>query len=218
MRKGKLGRPRKLNVIREPNGRVSRAKRSPQEMAIRIRAQKFNLTFEQAQDPKSQSWIGRLCFLKNNLGLSENQYKAAEHYLKLYNNYRKAILSPSAHYEEHINSTASKDEKEYEQWVERAKIRFKHANDAIQKAQFDNPHDNLCAAMQYGVLEDLETSHLLGALRIALNALHHHFFATTQYHIHKKKKITLAGKKYADVNMILIQDNSNHPLRAIRRF
>lgn len=218
MKKNKVGRPKKLNVLREPNGRISRSKTSPQELAIRMRAKKFNLSLEQAKDPKSQSWIGRLCFLGHELGLSDDQYKAAQYYLKLYNDYRKAILSPSAHYEERINATGEKDNKAYEKWVAKTLIKFKQANNAIQKSQFDNPNDNLYAAIQYAVLEDKELMHLLGALRIALNALHHHFFAKAKYYIDKRTKITLAGKKYANTDMILISDNSKYPLRSIRNF
>lgn len=216
--KNKIGRPRKENVLREPNGRISRAKHNAQELAIKIRAQKFNLSFEQAKNPRSQSWVGRLSFLGSSAGISDDQYKAAEHYIALYNNYRKTILSPSAHYDNGANKLASNNEADYENWVAKVQLKFKKANIAIQKIQFDHPNDNLYAAIQYAVLEDQEMPHLLGALRIALNALYRHFFTVAQYSLQNCPSIKLAGERYSDVNVVLPKDNSAYPLRSIRSF
>lgn len=216
--KARLGRPKKENVLREPNGRISRAKHNPQDLAVKVRAQKFNLTLDQAKDPRSESWAGRLSFIGGSLGISEEQYKAADHYIALYNNYRKAILSPSAHYDSDSQNLGTNEELDYETWARRAKLKFEKANIAIQKAQFDHPNDNLYAAIQYGVLENIEMPHLIGSLRIALNALYQHFFATAQYHIKNNNNVTLAGQRYANVNTILTRDNSRYPLRSIRSF
>jgi len=46
----------------------------------------------------------------------------------------------------------------------------------LQEAQFDNRAANLGAALQYLVIDDLELPHMIGTLRLALNALHRHFF------------------------------------------
>ncbi|MDN5249037.1 MAG: hypothetical protein QWI73_02955 [Alphaproteobacteria bacterium] len=205
------GRPRIKGALREPNGRVSRAKHNSDELAIKIRAQKFNLSFDQAKNPRSQSWVGRLSFLGAGRGLSEPQYKAAEHYLKLYNNYRKAILSPAAHYDNETDQTYIKDDASYTQWAIKTTRKFELTNKVIEDAQAKYSSENLFAAIQYGVLENLELPHLLGALRISLNALHHHFFQNAYFpHMHNTP-IKLGGKKSANLRLVLSRDNSFTP-------
>lgn len=205
------GRPRIKDALREPNGRVSRAKHNSDELGIKIRAQKFNLSFEQAKNPRSQSWVGRLSFLGAERGLSEPQYKAAEHYLKLYNNYRKAILSPAAHYDPETEQNHAKDEAIYTQWAIKTTRKFELTNKVIEEAQTKYIHENLFAAIQYGVLENLELPHLLGALRISLNALHHHFFQNAYFPHMPNAQIKLGGKKTANLRLVLSRDNSFEP-------
>lgn len=220
------GRPRIQGALRENNGRISRTKYSADELAIKIRAQKFNLNLAQAKNPRSQSWAGRLSFLGAQIGLSEPQYKAAEHYLKLYNDYRKAILSPAAHYDGQSGNSYIRSEEEYTQWAIKATHKFEEANKAIEEAQLKYSSENLFAAMQYGILENLELPHLLGSLRIVLNVLHHHFFPLLQsfqplqcdgHHSitgdsTPRNNISLGGNKSAKFKLVLKRDYSLAPL------
>ncbi len=62
-KRAKRGRPRIRGCVREQNGRVSRAK-TPREPAnkltIEMRAKHFGLTVEEAKNPLSGTYIGRL--------------------------------------------------------------------------------------------------------------------------------------------------------------
>lgn len=171
------GRPRIEGLMREPNGRRSRAKR-PREaidkLAILMRAKHTGLSQQLAKDPRAATYIGRLFMIGPECGgISEDQYNAAIRYLEIDNNYKKALLSPAAYYDDR-SSTA--DALRYEQFCLHAKKQYKDARDAIQEAQFDNRFDNLYAALQYIVLDDLELPHLVGTTRLVLNALSRHFF------------------------------------------
>ena len=206
--KNKVGRPRKTNVLREPNGRISRAKHNLSELPIKIRAQKYNLTYEQAKNPRSESWVGRLTFKPGHNGISESQYRAAQCYMNLYNEYRKVICSPGAYYE---NGRGFSSEETQTKWAKAVKRKFNAACQVITEVQFNNPQDNIHAAIQYCLLEDQELPQLLGALRIALNHLDHHFFPRNRNKEHTKK-ITLACEKYSKMQMVLYEDNSFAPL------
>ncbi len=58
----KRGHPRIKGCIREPNGRISRAKtphKPMDKLAIEMRAKRFGLTIEEAKNPLSRTYIGR---------------------------------------------------------------------------------------------------------------------------------------------------------------
>ncbi|WP_375610941.1 MULTISPECIES: hypothetical protein [unclassified Bartonella] len=103
----KRGRPRIKGCIREPNGRISRAK-TPHEpmdkLAIEMRAKRFGLTIEEAKNPLSGTYIGRL-YLQGEI--NQDQYDAAQKYLEVKNNYLCAKGLPNAIYD---NFTPSSNE------------------------------------------------------------------------------------------------------------
>ena len=174
--KRRPGRPRLEGILREPNGRPSRAKK-PREavdrLAILMRAKHTGLSETDAKDPRASTYIGRLFIAGiDKGGISEDQYNAALKFIEVDNNYKKALLSPTAYYDE-FNSTPNPER--YEAFCKRAKKQYLAAREAIQEAQFDNKIDNLYAALQYIVLEDREMHHLVGAVRLVLNALNKHF-------------------------------------------
>lgn len=174
--KRRPGRPRLEGIVREPNGRPSRAKK-PREaidrLAIEMRAKHTGLSEMDAKDPRASTYIGRLFIAGiNKGGISEDQYNAALKFIEVDNNYKKALLSPAAYYDE-LNGSANPDGNEA--FCKRAKKQYLAARGAIQEAQFDNRIDNLYAALQYIVLEDREMPHLVGAVRLVLNALNKHF-------------------------------------------
>lgn len=187
------GRPRVLGAIREPNGRISRAKDPAAKLALETRARRFLLTLAQAADPRSGTHLGRLSLRGAHDGLSDEQYEAAIRFLKIRNDYQKAILSPGAYYEG-SGLAADGDLTEYQSWVARAKKRFKNAMRAIDEAQFDNGQENLYAALQYVIIKDMDMPHLLGATRMVLNALHRHFHRAEKFAQPSRfAHITLAG-------------------------
>jgi len=51
---------------------------------------------------------------------------------------------------------------------------------SLQQAQSAAPCENLSAALQYIVIEDRELPHMLGTLRLALNALARHFYGNSR--------------------------------------
>ncbi|UXM95390.1 hypothetical protein N5853_01735 [Bartonella sp. HY329] len=171
----KRGRPKIKGKLREANGRVSRAKEPVQKLAIEARAKAHKITIEQAKDPRAQTYLGRLSLFGRAGGISADQYQAATRFLEIRNDYRRSLLSPGAYYEATGIKLGSENMEEYTAWVQRARRRYSAALKAIQEAQFDNAHENLYAAIQYILIDDRELPHLLGALRMVLNALHRHF-------------------------------------------
>ncbi len=171
-KRAKRGRPRINGCVREPNGRISRAKtpREPvDQLAIKMRAKRFGLTIEDAKNPLSGSYIGRL-YLQGEL--NQDQYDAAQKYLEVRNDYLCAKAFPSAIYDK---MPSSSDETAREKWVEFATEQFVNTQEVIRDAQCLYRQYNLFASLQYLVVEDQYLSHLVPSLRIALNALQKYF-------------------------------------------
>ncbi|WP_412058135.1 hypothetical protein [Bartonella sp. DGB2] len=172
------GRPRIEGKTREPNGRISRAKaqREPIDLlAIKMRAKHHSLSLVDAKNPLAATYIGRLYLKGYEEGISQNQYDAAQKYMALYQQYLRAKGLPGAHYE---NTGCPVDEATHLALIKQTEKKWKAARDCLRDAQFDNPGENIYAAIQYLILEDRTLPHLLGPLRIALNHLHRHFFLT----------------------------------------
>jgi len=169
------GRPRIEGKLREPNGRLSRAKNPVQKVALAARARHNGLSENQAQDPKSENYLGVLSLLGAHNGLSSEQYEAAQRFLTIRNDYRKSLLSPGAYYERANLGRREENMAEYAAWVKRVRTRYSAALKAVQEAQLDNGHENLYAALHYVVMEGRHLPHLLGATRMVLNALYRHF-------------------------------------------
>ncbi|WP_144754999.1 hypothetical protein [Bartonella saheliensis] len=171
-KRAKRGRPRIEGCIREPNGRISRTKmpRDPiDKLTIETRAKRFCLTIEEAKNPLSGTYIGRL-YLQGNL--NQDQYDAAQKYLEVRNNYLCAKGLPNAIYDDF---TPSSNEEAQQRWIERVTHCYEEMKGVIKEAQYFYHQYNLHAALQYLVIEDQSLSHLVGSLYIALNALHTHF-------------------------------------------
>ncbi|MHC5307528.1 hypothetical protein [Bartonella sp. LJL80] len=177
------GRPKLEGIEREPNGRRLRAKKPKEaidKLAISMRAKHTGLSMQQAKDPRAATYIGRLFMMGvEGGGISEDQYNAAVKYLEIDNNFKKAQQSPGAYYDQH---SSAEDPMLYEEFCIIAKQKYQAAKKAIQEAQFDNRYDNLYAALQYVVIEDLELPYLVGATRLLLNALERHFFLAKTCH------------------------------------
>ncbi|WP_455478699.1 hypothetical protein V3565_02245 [Bartonella sp. B10] len=164
----KRGRPRIKGCLREPNGRILRAKmpREPvNKLIIEMRAKHFGLTVEEAKNPLSSTYIGRLCLLgygQDPSGISQDQYDAAQKYLEVRNDYLCAKGLPSAIYDE-VPTTS--DGEAREKWVKFAEKQFLNIQEIVKETQVLYRQHNLYAALQY----------LVNSLRIVLNALHKYF-------------------------------------------
>ncbi|MBB4077086.1 hypothetical protein GGR08_001403 [Bartonella fuyuanensis] len=168
----KRGRPRITGQVREANGRISRAKvlgESVDKLAIEIRAKRFSLTLQEAKNPLSGTYIGRLCLQGV---ITQEQYDAAQQYLQIRNDYLCAKGLPSAVYNE---IPSSSDDKARDKWVEFATEQFINMQEALKEAQCLYKQYNLYAALQYLVIEDKILPHLVNSLRVALNVLQKHF-------------------------------------------
>ncbi|WP_375632792.1 MULTISPECIES: hypothetical protein [unclassified Bartonella] len=168
----KRGRPKIAGQLREPNGRISRAK-APREavvkLAIEMRAKRFGLTLQEAKNPLSGTYIGRLCLQGV---LTQEQYDAAQQYLQIRNDYLCAKGLPNAIYDE---MPSSSDDKARDKWVAFATEQFINTQEALKEAQCLYRQYNLHAALQYLVIEDQMLPHLVNSLRVALNVLQKHF-------------------------------------------
>jgi len=169
------GRPPVEGRLREPNGRLSRAKNPVQKVALEARARHTGLTIEAAAQPRAENYLGTLSLLGAHEGISDEQYEAAQRFLALRNNYRKSLLSPGAYYEETGAGGKSEDMEAYAAWAARMRKHYSQALKAVQEAQLDNGQENLYAALHYVVMEGRCLPHLLGATRMVLNALYRHF-------------------------------------------
>ncbi|WP_375640526.1 MULTISPECIES: hypothetical protein [unclassified Bartonella] len=174
----KRGRPRIKGCIREPNGRISRAK-TPHEpmdkLAIEMRAKRFCLTIEEAKNPLSGTYIGRL-YLQGEI--NQDQYDAAQKYLEVKNDYSCAKGLPSAVYDK---MPSSSDETAKEKWIKFATEQFSNMQEAIKEAQHLYRQYNLYAAIQHLVIENQTLPHLVSSLRIALNALQKYFYPKNKW-------------------------------------
>ncbi|UNE54419.1 hypothetical protein [Bartonella machadoae] len=171
-KRAKRGRPRIKGCVREPNGRISRAKtpREPvDQLAIEMRAKRFGLSIEDAKNPLAGTYIGRL-YLQGQL--TQDQYEAAQKYLEVKNNYLCAKALPNAVYDE---MPTTSDDGAREKWVKLTTERFLNMQEAIKEAQYLYRQHNFYAALQYLVIEDQMLPHLVNSLCIVLDALHKHF-------------------------------------------
>ncbi|UTO28190.1 hypothetical protein [Bartonella harrusi] len=174
----KRGRPRITGKLREPNGRISRAKKPrtpPPLLTIEMRAKHFGLTLEEAKNPLSSSYIGRLCLLgykQDGSGISKEQYETAQRYLQIRNDYLCAKGLPSGYYDDFTHAS---NENAHKQWIQKATDHYDGMKKAIQEAQNSHRQHNFHAALQYLVVEDQQLPSLVHSLRLILNALDKYF-------------------------------------------
>ncbi len=132
------------NVSEIPNGRISRAK-TPHEpmnkLAIEMRAKRFCLTIEEAKNPLSGTYIGRL-YLQGKI--NQDQYDAAQKYLEVKNNYLCAKALPNAIYD---NFTPSSNEEAQKRWIERVTHCYEETKEVIKEAQHLYRQYNLYATI-----------------------------------------------------------------------
>jgi hypothetical protein len=169
------GRKRNINVKRTPSGRASRAGAVPANMeAILLRMKMFGLSEKDARDQKAATFIGRLNLTDKKALISNAQYDAATAFLEVYDKYKRAIGAPDALKQSGgVGGGESTDE--YASWCQRAKANYDAAIAAIRAEQEIHTGANMYAALDYLVCRDEQHWHMVGDVRLALNALAHHF-------------------------------------------
>ena len=176
-----MARPRKTGVKRTKSGRISRAASSYNENAdaIALRQRMFGISEQDARDQKAATYIGRLCLggrKKTTDGITEAQYEAAQEYLRCYHAFQRAVKSPDALRSGEGISLGIESEG-YADWCKDKVERYRKLTDAIKAEQclHENRGANMFAAIHLILIRDETMPHLIGDLRLALNAIGHHF-------------------------------------------
>ncbi|AQX20220.1 hypothetical protein [Bartonella sp. WD16.2] len=166
----KRGRPRIAGQIKELNGRISRAKtpdKSLYQQTLEMRAKRYGASIQDAKNPLMGTYVGRLYLLEKKI--NQDQYDASQQYIQVRNDYWCAKGFPGAIYDE---TPISSDDRERDKWVETATDRYEAMQEVIREAQVLHRRYNLHDALEHLVIEDQQLPHLVGSLRMALNALH----------------------------------------------
>ncbi|WP_323015813.1 hypothetical protein [Devosia sp.] len=176
----RAGRKRKIGVKRTPSGAISRAKSAYSENAdgIALRMKVFGLTEQDARDQKAATYVGRLCLAgrRNNAdGITDAQYEAALVWREAYENFQRAVKSPDA-LRTGVGGGDQGESEDYARWCKAAIARWKGIEDAVRLEQgyHENRGANMWAALDYLVGRDQQLPHMIGDLRLALNAIGHH--------------------------------------------
>lgn len=165
------GRPKVEGVAREPNGRISRSPLDTNSEEIMRRAERLGLAVVQARDQKAATYIGYLNLLGKTDGISDDQYDAAMKYLDLRSSYLRSIKAPNSEYQNDGSGNTSPDISEsYIDWCKSTKERYDNCRKAIQQAQ-NECRANLWAALDLCVIQGHRMDHMIGDIRLLMNAL-----------------------------------------------
>jgi len=184
---GKRG-PRRQEGKREAGGRLSRkpiekqardiAKVAADEWdamntALMARWRVHHVPMEKLRDQMAGSYIGRLCLTGE---LTQQQYDAAQAYLADRRDYHMAIDAPKQMGAVDLNAVHGRTHHENVGRSQQAVARFMAAEAAIQTAQnIIGLHGNLYAAISLCVVGEVDLHHMVGDVRLALNALARHY-------------------------------------------
>lgn len=183
---GKRG-PKKQPGKRELNGRLSR---DPQErkarevaaidaeswdamhVAVMARVRVHGVPLDRAKGQNAGSFVGRL---RDEKQLSDAQLDAAQTYLAERLAYRRAISAPPEMDAVDLNRVKGRASTENETRTRAAVARYEATLKAVQQAQ-NALHNkaNLLAALDLLLVRDMPLRHLVGDLRLALNAVARH--------------------------------------------
>ena len=185
---GKRG-PKRLAGKREANGQLSRvsamerARRQLQadrdewavmSPVIAARHRLHGVPFLTARDQLAGSVIGRLVMARE---LAPAQGDAAIKYAEDVDNYRQAMGAQRQPAAIDLNRIAGATAAgpDHVAFVIRAKRRYLAMTRAVQEVSNQHRGANLFAALDYFIIRDEFHAHMLGDLRLGLNALTHHY-------------------------------------------
>src|SRR5690606_40268295 len=164
---------------------ISRVKEQPSKLALEARARMHNITIEQARDQKAGTFLGRLhmAYLvwkkgdqskpQPEMSLTTGQYYALLQCQEIYNERLRVVGAPDAYYEPHLGNSGDPDA--HERWGKSVNERWRAMRDAIQEAQMYDRANNLWAALDLCVFQELEMPHMVGSIRVLGNVLSRHF-------------------------------------------
>lgn len=115
------------------------------EAVIAVRSKHHNLTLEQAKRPEAETYVGRL-FLQG--FLSEQQYQAAQNFLRLRHNYLKSIGAHGIYY----NDDPSMGVECFEDYARKIKDRY---NACLKFVANECKHSAL-NIIEYVLVRDME--------------------------------------------------------------
>lgn len=189
--------PKRKPVPREPNGRAMRSEPADR-LALETRArhlmdrwgicdkikvdiadletgeltkqeQIVPISRQAATNPLLSTFVGTLYYTKD---ISQVQYEASQTYIKMVNQERKRIASKDTHYEPPESLSEAKSQDEMDTASRAQAERYGELQKAIQAAQ-NHHRGNLWTALSHCVLRDEPLHHMVGDLRLALNAVDH---------------------------------------------
>lgn len=180
--------PKKQEGKREAGGRLSRKPIEKQardaakigvdeweamNTALMARLRVHKVPMEKLRDQMAGSYIGRLCLSGE---LSQQQYDAAQAYLSDRRDYHMAIDAPKQMGAVDLNAVHGRNHHENIGRSQQAVARFMAAEAAVQNAQnIIGLRGNLYAAIALCVVADVDLHHMVGDVRLALNALAKHY-------------------------------------------
>jgi hypothetical protein len=181
--KRKPGRPRKQNVIREANGRISRAEDPPSKLGLEVRARLHRLTIDQAKDQQAGQWLGRMHMAYQEwrkkgrvddkhqpaMSISTGQYYALLTYQQLHNDRLKVVSADGAYYER-TGAAGLADEEAATRWAESVNKRYRAAREALRAVQETDP-GRLWVALDLCVIQEMELPQMIGEVRTLGNTL-----------------------------------------------
>ncbi len=135
----------------------------------------FGLTEKEARDQKAATFIGRLALLgqrRRQDGITEQQYDAANDYLGAYEAFQRAVKSPDA-LRSGVGGGDQGESPNYASWCQRSIAHYEGMMAAVRAEQNLHRGANFYAALDYLVLRGESHWHMVGDLRLALNAIGH---------------------------------------------
>lgn len=183
---GKRGRRKNPNVVRTAGGQASRAldAQTAHLDAIATRMRLFGLSEVDARDQKAATFLGRL-YLTGELGKkpgSDAMWEAAQELLRMRDAYKRALKAPDA-LKNSVGAGGDLGETDaYVHWCRGVIGRYEAAVWAVsaENALHEHRGSNLYAAIDYIVFRDQPMAHMVGDVRIALNAVSHHLTGGTK--------------------------------------
>lgn len=171
-RKG--GRPRINGAKREPSGRIAKGSsgESAMDTAVKARMRLFGITYVEASSQEGGTTVGRMYLAKE---ITIDQYRAAERYVEVKNAFQRAIGAvpdagrppPPPEFERGVG--------DFESFCARARESYGAMQEQLRTLMAETRSPAAVSALDVFITKDAHVPHLVGDLRLALNALHRHF-------------------------------------------
>jgi hypothetical protein len=128
---------------------------------------------DKLRDQMAGSYIGRLCLCGE---ITHQQFDAAQAYLADRRDYHMAIDAPKQMGAVDLNAVHGRNHGENVKRSQQSVAKFKAAEAAIRNAQTNLGNmGNLYAAVSLCIINDGELRHMVGDVRLVLNALARHY-------------------------------------------